>query len=90
MFTKDLVTPRLGYKLNKDVTLVCDMSSDILSKKIDVSQFDMIYAGAQKNLGPSGVVLVIIKKGLLERVDNKIPDLFQFKKSLYFNIKLFS
>ncbi|PCJ59475.1 MAG: 3-phosphoserine/phosphohydroxythreonine aminotransferase [Planctomycetota bacterium] len=73
------------YTVNQNVTLICDMSSDILSRKIDVNQFDMIYAGAQKNLGPSGVVIVIIKKELLERVDASIPDLFQFKKYVEYN-----
>jgi len=49
------------------VPLIADMSSDILSKPIDVSQFACIYAGAQKNLGPSGVTVVIIRKDLLEK-----------------------
>ena len=47
--------------------LIADMSSDIMSRPLDVSKFGMIYAGAQKNLGPSGVVLAIIRKDLLER-----------------------
>jgi phosphoserine aminotransferase len=47
------------------IPVVADMSSDILSRKIDVSQFDIIYAGAQKNLGPSGVTVVIMKKDWL-------------------------
>ena len=49
------------------VPLVCDTSSDILHKKIDVSKYGIIYAGAQKNMGPSGVTLVIIRDGLLQR-----------------------
>src|SRR5699024_6010440 len=49
------------------VPLIADMSSDIMSRPIDVSKFDMIYAGAQKNLGPSGVTIVIIKKDLLKQ-----------------------
>jgi len=48
-----------------DVPLVCDMSSDIFSKEIDVSQFDLIYAGAQKNLGPAGATLYIVKDEVL-------------------------
>lgn len=47
---------------NSPIPLVADMSSDILSRKIDVSKFDVIYGGAQKNLGPSGVTVVIMKK----------------------------
>src|SRR5690606_14989835 len=47
-----------------NVAIVCDASSDILHKKIDVSRYGLIYAGAQKNMGPSGVVLVIIRKDL--------------------------
>ena len=62
------------------VPVVCDMSSDILSRPIDVSQFSLIYAGAQKNLGPSGVVVVIIREDLLDRVEEKTPDLLQYKK----------
>lgn len=50
-----------------DVPLVCDMSSDILSKPIDVEKYGLIYAGAQKNMGPAGAALVIVKKSLLER-----------------------
>ena len=48
-----------------DVPVICDMSSDILSRRINVADFDLIYAGAQKNLGPAGVVIVIIKKEFL-------------------------
>ncbi|MCY7654314.1 aminotransferase class V-fold PLP-dependent enzyme, partial [Bacillus safensis] len=49
---------------NTSLPLIADMSSDILSKKIDVSSFDLIYAGAQKNLGPSGITIVIARKRL--------------------------
>lgn len=62
---------------SKGVPLIVDMSSDILSKPIDVSKFDLIYAGAQKNLGPSGVVLVVASKKILERVSNNIPEIFK-------------
>lgn len=66
----------------KDISipLVCDMSSDILSRPVDVSQFALIYAGAQKNLGPSGLVVVIVRDDLIDRVDEKTPDLLQYKK----------
>lgn len=55
-----------------DVTLVCDASSDILSKQIDISKYGLIYAGAQKNMGPAGAALVIVKKSLLERSPNEL------------------
>lgn len=53
--------------------LVVDMSSDILSRELDMSRFDLIYAGAQKNMGPSGVTAVIIRKSLLEKQRNDLP-----------------
>ena len=59
-----------GFKTEPEVgnvPLVCDMSSDILSKPVDVNKFGLIYAGAQKNMGPAGAALVIVKKSLLER-----------------------
>jgi len=58
-----------------DSLLICDMSSDIFSKRIDVSQFDMIYAGAQKNLGPAGSTLYIVKKELLGKTGRNIPSM---------------
>jgi len=61
------------------VDLIADMSSDILSKKIDVSKFSMIYAGAQKNLGPSGVTLVILKKELLDRIPDQLPTMLDYR-----------
>src|SRR5690625_234021 len=61
------------------VPLIADMSSDIMSKKIDVSQFDLIYAGAQKNLGPSGVTVVIIKKELLEKANSNVPTMLSYQ-----------
>jgi phosphoserine aminotransferase len=62
------------------VPLVADMSSDILWKPIDVSKFGMIYAGAQKNIGPSGVTLVIAKKSLIEAGREDIPKIFRYKE----------
>ncbi len=59
--------------------LVADMSSDILSRPLDVSKFGLIYAGAQKNLGPAGVTLVIIRKDLAERVSDKVPLFYRYK-----------
>lgn len=61
------------------IPLVCDMSSDILSRPIDVSKFDVIFAGAQKNIGPSGVTIVICKKGLFEEEIDNAPTYLQYK-----------
>ncbi|MCB9202440.1 MAG: 3-phosphoserine/phosphohydroxythreonine transaminase [Flavobacteriales bacterium] len=57
---------------------VCDMSSDILSRELDYSQFDLIYAGAQKNIGPAGTTLVVIKKELLNRSQRDIPSYLDY------------
>jgi phosphoserine aminotransferase len=70
------------------VPMVADMSSDIASRSIDVSKFGLIFAGAQKNLGPSGVTVVIVRKDLAERADKNLPTLLQYRthikeKSLY-------
>ncbi|MBD1380706.1 3-phosphoserine/phosphohydroxythreonine transaminase [Metabacillus arenae] len=62
-----------------NVPLVADMSSDILSKEIDVSKFDCIYAGAQKNLGPSGVTVVIIRKDWIKEANKAIPKILQYE-----------
>src|SRR5690625_1158566 len=61
-----------------DIPLIADMSSDIMSKPIDIEKFDLIYAGTQKNLGPSGVTVVIIKKELLQKANSTIPTMFNF------------
>jgi phosphoserine aminotransferase len=68
--------------------LVADMSSDIASRPIDVKKFGVIFAGAQKNLGPSGATVVIVRKDLAERADKNLPTLLQYRthikeKSLY-------
>jgi phosphoserine aminotransferase len=60
------------------VPLIVDMSSDILWRKIDVSKFGLIYAGAQKNIGPSGVTLVIIERDLMSRARNDIPKILRY------------
>ena len=70
------------------VPMLADMSSDFLWRPFDVSRFGVVYAGAQKNIGPSGVVVVIIAKALLERGRKDLPTIFQFRtvaanKSLY-------
>ena len=61
------------------VPLVCDMSSDIMSKVIDISKFDLIYAGAQKNIGPAGVVIVIAKKGIFGKTGRAIPTMMDYQ-----------
>ena len=65
-----------------DVPLVADMSSDILSRRIDVRNFGLIFAGAQKNLGPSGVTVVIIRRDLAERADKNLPTLLQYRTEI--------
>lgn len=62
-----------------DALLVCDMSSDIFSRQLDFSKFDLIYAGAQKNMGPAGTTLVVIKEDILGRVSRKIPSMLDYK-----------
>lgn len=62
-----------------NIPLVCDMSSDIFSRTLDFTQFDLIYAGAQKNMGPSGTTLVIIKEDILGKVSRKIPSMMDYK-----------
>lgn len=56
-----------------DVPLICDMSSDIMSREIDIEKFSMIYGGVQKNLGPAGAAFMIIRKDLLERSPDSLP-----------------
>lgn len=63
-----------------DVPLVVDMSSDILCRVLDWSKFDLVYAGAQKNLGPAGVTVVIISERLLERCADGLPMMFSYKQ----------
>lgn len=62
-----------------DIPLVADMSSDILSRPIDVSKYALIYGGAQKNLAPSGVTFVIIRKDILGKVDRHIPTMLDYR-----------
>lgn len=65
-----------------EVPLVCDMSSDIFSRQIDFSQFDLIYAGAQKNIGPAGATLVLVKEDILGKVTRKIPSILDYQKQI--------
>jgi len=71
-----------------DTPLIADMSSDIASRPVDVKKYGLIFAGAQKNLGPAGVTVVIVRKDLAERADKNLPTLLQYRthikeKSLY-------
>jgi len=65
-------------KVSGNTLLVCDMSSDIFSRKIDTSKFDLIYAGAQKNMGPAGATLVIVKDEILNKTGRSIPTMLDY------------
>ena len=62
-----------------DIPMVCDMSSDIFSRTIDFSKFGLIYAGAQKNMGPAGTTLVVVREDILGKVSRKIPSMMDYK-----------
>ncbi len=62
-----------------DGVTVCDMSSDIFSRQLDFSKFDLIYAGAQKNIGPAGTTLIVIKEEILGNVDRTIPSMLNYQ-----------
>src|SRR6202000_491078 len=64
------------------VPVVCDMSSDIFSRKVNVADFGLIYAGAQKNMGPAGVTLVIVKDDILGKAGRKIPAMFNYQTQI--------
>ena len=66
----------------RDVPLVCDMSSDLLSRPVDLSHYSLIYAGAQKNLGPAGVTVVLIRRDLLERCRPDLPSTRRMRHEL--------
>lgn len=72
-----------GSEIREDfdspVTLVADMSSDILSRPVDVGKYGLIYGGAQKNLGPAGVTFVIIREDILGKVDKPIPTMLDYR-----------
>lgn len=67
-----------NYPISR-IPMIADMSSDIFSRKIDVSQFDMIYAGAQKNMGPAGTILFIVKDSSLGNTGREIPSMLDFR-----------
>jgi len=65
-----------------NIPIIADMSSDILSQKVDVSKFDLIYAGVQKNIGPAGATLVIIKKGILGKTGRVLPNIMDYQNHI--------
>jgi phosphoserine aminotransferase len=67
---------------NVSVPMVCDMSSDIFSRVLDFSKFDIIYAGAQKNMGPAGTTLVVIKEEILGKSGREIPSILDYEKHI--------
>ena len=82
------VDPARAFPGTGAVPLIADMSSDFLWRPFDVTKFGLVYAGAQKNIGPSGVVVVVVSKELVEKGRKDIPKIFQFRthaenKSLY-------
>ena len=65
-----------------NVPVVCDMSSDIFSRTLDFSQFDIIYAGAQKNMGPAGTTLVVVKEEILGKTGRTIPNMLDYQQHI--------
>jgi phosphoserine aminotransferase len=65
-----------------NVPIVCDMSSDIFSRTMDFSKFDLIYAGAQKNMGPAGATLVVVKEEILGKTGRTIPSMLDYEKHI--------
>ncbi|MDN3666169.1 3-phosphoserine/phosphohydroxythreonine transaminase [Algibacter miyuki] len=65
-----------------NIPMVCDMSSDIFSRTLDFSQFDLLYAGAQKNMGPAGTTLVVVKEDILGKVSRDIPSIMDYKSHI--------
>lgn len=70
---------QLHEDLKSPIPMVADMSSDIFSRPIDISRYAMIYAGAQKNMGPAGTTLVIIRKDILGKVERQIPSMLDYR-----------
>lgn len=65
-----------------NVPVVCDMSSDIFSRTLDFSQFDLIYAGAQKNMGPAGTTIVVVKEEILGKSGRNIPNILNYEQHI--------
>ncbi|WP_292890491.1 3-phosphoserine/phosphohydroxythreonine transaminase [Nonlabens sp.] len=79
---------QLKYTPDVSVPLICDMSSDIFSKQRDFEKYDLIYAGAQKNMGPAGATLIVVKEEILGKVSRQIPSMLDYrihisKESMY-------
>ena len=72
----------LSIFYNKGVPLVADMSSDILSRQIDFNRFDLIYAGAQKNIGAAGVNIVVVNKNILGKVNRTMPTMMDYRNHI--------
>ena len=72
----------IKYDMDCPVPLIADMSSDILSRRVDVSKYEMIYGGAQKNAGPAGVAFAIIRKDSLGKVSRYIPTMLDYRTHL--------
>ncbi len=62
-----------------EIPMICDMSSDIFSRQLDFSKFSLIYAGAQKNMGPAGTTLIVVKEDILGKVSRAIPSMLDYK-----------
>jgi len=69
----------IRYDMDSPVPLVADMSSDILSRPLDISKYALIYGGAQKNVGPAGVTFVIVREDILGKVERKIPTMLDYR-----------
>jgi phosphoserine aminotransferase len=67
---------------NTNVPIVCDMSSDIFSRSMDYSIFDLIYAGAQKNMGPAGTTLIIVKEAILGKTNRTLPNILNYQQHI--------
>jgi len=74
-----IVGTEIREDINCPIPLIADMSSDIFSRPVDVSKYDIIYGGAQKNLGPAGVTFIIIKDGILGKVNRQIPSMLNYE-----------
>ena len=72
----------MDFFYNKNVPLVADMSSDVLSRQMDFNKFDIIYAGAQKNIGAAGVNVVVVNKNCLGKVDRTIPTMMDYRNHI--------
>lgn len=73
---------QLHYDIDSPIPLIADMSSDIFSRVIDVTKYDMIYGGAQKNLSQSGVTFVLVKDEILGKVSRRIPKIFDYRNHI--------